>query len=143
MSPAGEQGDADGKAFKETGEFLGVLFGQDLRRRHEGPLVAIFHDLGQGHGGDDGLAGADVALDEAVHRSLAFHVVLDVQEGPRLVTGEFKGQLADEGLEQPAVGAAFDADLLAFATPPQEKTQLHVEELFQGQVVTGCILFLQ
>ena len=46
----------------------GVLLGQHLGRRHEGALVAALHRSEQRRHGDHGLAGADVALEQAVHR---------------------------------------------------------------------------
>lgn len=41
-----------------------------------------------------------------------------------------------------AVRAAFDALALAFMAPAQEQAELHVEELFKGQLAPGLFPFL-
>ena len=130
--PARQQDDADVQALKEAAEFFIVLGCQDARRRHEGPLIAVLYDLGQGQGGDDGLAGADIALDQALHGHFALHIGLDIEEGLGLAFRQGEGQVVIEGLEQMAVRAAFDALALAFMAPAQEQAELHVEELFKG-----------
>jgi hypothetical protein len=48
-----------------------VLGGQDLGRGQQGRLAAGVDDLRHGAQRDDGLAGADLALQEAVHRLVA------------------------------------------------------------------------
>ena len=45
-----------------------MLLGEHLGRRHERALVPALHRGEQGGDGDDGLAGADVALQQPVHR---------------------------------------------------------------------------
>ena len=44
-----------------------MLRGEDLRGRHQRGLVAVFDGHEHGLQGDDGLAGADVALQQAAH----------------------------------------------------------------------------
>ena len=46
----------------------GVLFGEHLGRRHQRTLMTALHRGEQHRHGDDRLAGADVALQQAVHR---------------------------------------------------------------------------
>ena len=45
-----------------------MLIGQDLRRRHQGGLVAVVHGDEQSQQRHDRLARADVALEQPVHR---------------------------------------------------------------------------
>ncbi len=45
-----------------------MLLGQNLGWRHDGRLHAAGDGFQAGNRGDDGLAGADVALDQAHHR---------------------------------------------------------------------------
>ena len=97
--PSRKQGNAHGQALKEAAEFLVMLGCQDFCRRHEGSLIAVFHDFGQGQGRNDGLAGTDVPLDEALHGHFAFHVVLDIEEGTGLASGQGKGQLVKKLLQ--------------------------------------------
>lgn len=60
-----------------------MLGGEDLRRRHHGPLPAILDGLDEREHGDDRLARADVALHKAVHRHRPLHVAADLL--PRLL----------------------------------------------------------
>ena len=56
-------------------------------RGEDGDLFAVLHGLEGGAHGDFGLAVADVAAEEAVHRLVGFHVALDVGDGGELVVG--------------------------------------------------------
>ncbi len=59
---------------------------REQRRRHEHrDLLAVLHRLEGRSYGDLGLAEPDVAADEAVHRRLAFHVLLHVGDRLELV----------------------------------------------------------
>jgi hypothetical protein len=51
----------------------------------DGDLLAVLHRLERGPHGDLGLAVADVAADEPVHRDRALHVGLDLVDGAQLV----------------------------------------------------------
>ena len=58
------------------------------RGRHEdGDLLPVLHRLEGGAQRDLGLAVADVAADEPIHRPPAKHVGLDLGDGPLLVAG--------------------------------------------------------
>ena len=114
---------------------------QNFCRRHEGSLIAVFHDLGQGQGRHDGLAGADVALDEALHGYFAFHIALDIEESTGLATGQGKGQPVEKLFQKRSVGAALDALFPAFPSPPEAQASLHVEQFFIGQLLPGLFLF--
>ena len=49
-------------------ELAVVLLGEDFGRRHDRDLIAVLDRLQRGERGDDGLAAADVALQQALHR---------------------------------------------------------------------------
>ena len=69
-----------------------VLLREDLGGRHHGGLVPVLRrhiDEGSGH---HGLAGADVALDEAVHEEAALHVLNAGFYRPPLGAGGLEGQ---------------------------------------------------
>ena len=70
----------------------GVLLGEHLGRRHQRALVAALH--GDEHRADrhEGLARADVALQQAVHRVRPGEVVLDLADRPPLRAGELVRQ---------------------------------------------------
>ena len=62
------------------------MLAREQRRRHEdGDLLAVLHRLERGAQRDLGLAVADVAADEAVHRDRPLHVGLDVVDRLQLV----------------------------------------------------------
>ena len=67
------------------GEGRVVLLDEQRGRHQDGDLLAVLDRLERGPDGDLGLAVADVAADDPVHRHDAFHVVLDVVDGGQLV----------------------------------------------------------
>ena len=70
--------DADRKAGEALPQRLLMLKRQHRRRREERHLLAVHHRLERGAHRDFGLAVADVAAQQAVHRRRRFHVALDV-----------------------------------------------------------------
>ena len=73
-----------GESFLEAFE---MLLGEDGRGREDRHLASAEHALERGAQRDLGLAEADVAADEPVHRRGAFHVGLHVDDRARLVRG--------------------------------------------------------
>ena len=76
---------ADREPFEHLHRAEVVLLGEHLGRRHERTLVAALHRDEQRGERDHGLARADVALQQPVHRRRAGHVVRDL--GDRRVPG--------------------------------------------------------
>jgi hypothetical protein len=76
-----------------------VLLGEDRRRHEHEHLLAGVGGLERGAQGDLGLAVADVAADEAVHRALGLHVALDELDRlalvGRLLVGELRLELGE------------------------------------------------
>ena len=66
--PPGEQQGLEPQRGEPAREILGVLFGEQLRRRHQRDLKTGFDGVRGRERGDDGLAGADVALHQPHHR---------------------------------------------------------------------------
>ena len=88
-----------------------MLLGQHGRRHQHGDLLAVVDRLERGADGQLGLAVADVAADQPVHRPRPLHVALDLAEG-----GELVGRLlvGEGGLElgcQSVSGGIGDAGL--------------------------------
>ena len=77
--------DLDREAGEALLQRLLVLEGQHGRRREERDLLGIHHRLERRAHGDLGLAVADVAAQQAVHRRGRLHVALDVRDGCLLV----------------------------------------------------------
>ena len=71
-----------------------MLLGQDLGRRHERHLQAVLHRDERREQRDDGLAGADVALQQPVHRLRPLQVVDDLLERLLLPGGQPERQHA-------------------------------------------------
>ena len=67
------------------GEGLEVLLDEQRRRHEHGDLLAVLHRLERRPHRDLGLAVADVAADQAVHRDGPLHVGLDLVDGAQLV----------------------------------------------------------
>ena len=120
---ARQLGDLDGKPREPGRERAEMLAGQQGGRHHHGDLAA-------GHGGDEGgaerhlgLAEADIAADQPVHRPAGGEILQHVGDGARLVVGFGVGEAGAEfvpgafrrrhdlGVAQAALGG--DADQLA------------------------------
>ena len=90
--------DRERVVLEALGEGAEVLLGEDRRRRQHEHLLAVVGRLERGAQRDLGLAVADVAADEAVHRLRALHVGLDVLDRlalvGRLLPGEARLELA-------------------------------------------------
>ena len=74
-----------GEAGEALGEGLEVLLDQQRRRHEHRDLLAVLDRLERGAHGDLGLAEADVAREQAVHRDRLLHVGLDLVDRLQLV----------------------------------------------------------
>ena len=81
-----------------------MLRGEDFGGGHHGDLVAVFDGDERGLEGDDGLAGADVALQQAAHGAGAAHVGDDFAEDALLRGGGLEGEHLLEGFADLVVG---------------------------------------
>ena len=79
---------ADGERREAILQRLQVLEREDRRRRQERHLLAVHDGLERRAHRDFGLAVADVAAQQAVHRRRRLHVALDVGDGVRLIDGQ-------------------------------------------------------
>ena len=112
---ARELADPERQAAEALGEVLEVLAGEQRRRRDHRDL----HAGGRGDvGGAErhlGLAEADVAADQAVHRAARFHVAEHVGDGAQLVLGLGIGEAGAELLPGVVVGRGQDRALAQLA----------------------------
>ena len=76
------------KSGEPLGQRLLVLKREHGRRREKRHLLSVHHRLERGAHRHFGLAVADVAAQQAIHRRRRFHVALDVVDGVLLVDGE-------------------------------------------------------
>ena len=82
---AGEHLDRDREGGQAALEGAEVLLGEDRGRDQDRHLAAVLHRLERRPQRHLGLAVADVAADQPVHRAAAQHVGLDLLDRPRLV----------------------------------------------------------
>ncbi len=115
-----------------------VLLGQHLGGRHQRGLVpAVDPGEHRGHR-DQGLAGADVALQEAVHRHPPLEVTQDLVDRPFLGTGEGERQAFSQPTDAGAVDPVDHTDLGRLDRPLTEhEGELHTEQLVEHQTTTG------
>ena len=101
-----------------------MLLGEKLRRRHDGGLVAVLHRQQGGKECDDGLAAADVPLQQTMHFAIAGHVGNDLAQRRRLRVGESERQrILECGGQLPAIlecNAAATLPLQGIGAPMQD-----------------------
>lgn len=89
----------DAQRLEPGGDLPEVLLGEDLGGRHEGGLMTRGHGAQGGERSYDGLAAADVALNEAVHGTVRGQIgedlVRDAALGVREVEGKLRKEAAD------------------------------------------------
>ena len=124
-----------------------VLLGQHLGRDHQRALVPALHGGEQCGQRDDGLARADVALEEAVHGEGPGHVGDDDGERAALRRRELVGQAGEEARDEGVGDAAGDlagrdvvvqgagVDLEGAAA--QDERQLEAEQLVEDEAAVG------
>ncbi len=84
----GEHTDLDRETGKPPLKGLEVLADEDRCRSENRHLFALEDRFEGGADGDLGLAVADIAAEQAVHRAVRLHVGLDLRDRPFLVVGE-------------------------------------------------------
>ena len=132
-----EQRHAQAGGIGERRDGLGVLARQHLGRRHQRGLRAGLHGDGHGHQRHHGLAGADVALQQAQHAVRGAHVLGDLLQRLALRVGEAEGQrVGDPGADAAVAGDAA-ARLRLEALAHQRQRQLARQQLVVGQALPG------
>jgi hypothetical protein len=94
---AGEEFDASARPFEQARDARVVLLGEDLGRGHEAGLLGARDSEEHGVERDEGLAAADVALDEAVGGRGGSEVALKSSTTPPGL-GECRGSGQDAGV---------------------------------------------
>ncbi len=114
-----------------------MLGGEDLGGRHEGDLEAVFDGDEGGLHGDDGLARADVALEQAAHGLGLAHVGGDLAEDAFLGGGGVEGKDLLEGAADGVICNEGGALSLAEAAALELEAELEEEELFEDEAAMG------
>ena len=111
-----------------------MLLGQDLGRRHERHLQAVLHGDDRRQQRDDRLAGAHIALQQAVHRLRSLQIVDDLLERRALPGGQLERQHAPRRFAD----AIVDDDAAGFGSatrraPPRHHARLEQKRLFEDE----------
>ncbi len=134
LEASGQKLDAIGRISEPEFDIAGVLFGQNLCRRHERGLVPILDRDDHSLDGDYRLSAADVSLQQSVHRFVAGHIIDDLFQCPLLRVGRIEGQDCADSFANAIgdldMGCLGLTDSLA-ATHAQSHGQ--PEELFEDQ----------
>ena len=88
-----QQGYADRHVAEKLHDGLQMLFGQDFRRCHDAGLVTVVDGDEHRHQCHEGLAAADVALQQTVHLPAAAHVLAYLADDALLGFGQLEGQV--------------------------------------------------
>ena len=129
-------------ACQDIDEIAVMLFGQDGGGRHDGGLRPGLVDHGSRQSRHHGLAGADIALQQAVHRLAGFQVEADLVQGFFLGIGQGEGQ-GGETRFQPGILHFEDAPGYGLpVTPLAQDTRLQEEDLVESQALAGGLEFL-
>jgi hypothetical protein len=110
-----------------------VLLGQRLGRRHQRSAEARFHGSEQSVERDDGLAGADVALEQPLHRRFAGKIAVDLRDRLLLVGGQLERQQLPVARDQVAGLAERSRPRLLAVRPGSRKADLEHEQLVEGE----------
>ena len=105
--------DRDGVILEPLRERPVVLLGEDRRRHQQHHLLAVLDRLERGAQRDLGLAVADVATDQAVHRPWRLHVGLDEFDRVALV----RGLHVREGVLEVALPVGVEGESVSLAAP--------------------------
>ena len=115
-----------------------MLLGQDLGGRHQRPLAAVGQRVHQCHRGDRGLAGTDLALQQAGHWPLEGQVVQDLVGHAALGSCQLERQAAFERLQRASLSGQGDHRVLLPGHAPLEDRQLDGQQLLEREAA-ACL----
>ncbi len=130
---AGEQGDAVAGGLKQASRREVVLGGQDLGGGHERGLVAVLDGNDGRFQRHDGLARADVALQQAAHGRRTLHVLGNLLQHPLLRRGRMEGQHPLEGIAHAVGDGEGDARLGAHIAPLHLQSDLEKKQFLEDE----------
>ena len=134
IAGTGAQREVDAKRFEPAFEIQVVLLGKNLRRCHERGLVTGFH--GEQHRGksNDGFAGADIAVEQAVHRTRRGQIGANFRDRAVLRAGERERQQPVKPLHRPARSAVRLAGLRDRFRAARGDEKLHREKFLEHEM---------
>ena len=142
LAPAFEKNHRQAEGGDEGLNSEKVLLGEDLGRGHQRRLVAIFHGPQHRAQPHQGLARADVALDEAIHNLGTLHLRGDLGDDPALGVRWGKRQGIPQGRHQFFTRReSYAVGLLAVFLAPPCQAQLEGEKLAKSQALARALRF--
>ena len=135
---AGQQGDAEPGLFEQPADVQVMLLGENLGRRHKRDLQAVLHGDERCHERYDCLAGADVPLQQPVHRLRALHVGHNFANDGFLIARQLEWQDLADGFPR-RIGDDYGASFpLRIGAPfPQHDPKLKEKELLEDQATVS------
>src|SRR3989344_2236175 len=120
---------------EELSQLAVMLLGQDLRRREDRRLKAVLHGQKRRQSGDDRFTGADVPLEQAVHRPAALEIGKDIRQDAVLGGGKNERDQPPEFIKQSRLSRDRPPPqfLLVFFAA-QEQAELEHEQFLKGQI---------
>jgi len=119
-----------------------MLVGQHLGRSHQRGRMPRGHGTEHGGGGNDGLATAHIAVEEAVHRMTRSQIVEDLAEDFFLGGGKVEGKLFEKSREQRALSRDNRGFARSLARPLPDEDALHFEKFLARQLRTRRLEFI-
>ncbi len=119
----GQQDAPDAESAAEWLEREKVLLSEGFRRRHERTLAAVLDRAQQRVERDDRLPGADVALQQPLHRDGADEVAVDLGDRPFLVLGQRERELLPVARDELAGAIEGDGDRVVIARMRDDELQ--------------------
>ena len=137
----GQQGHRDTDRREPLPDIEIMLVRKDFRRGHQGNLVAGTDNQQRGDSGHHGLAGTDIALDQAQHRRRFQHVLADFCQDPLLRARQLERQVIQEGPD-PAVSLVADNERgpRPDCFPDQAQAQVVRQQFFENQALLGRVV---
>ena len=126
-----------------------MLLGEHFCRDHEGALMAALHAVQKSRQCHDRLAGADVALQETVHRVRSGKISCNLADRPLLGGGQLERQAPEEFLDEarPARRRCDDVrdpgSLGRGGTFLHDKDELEPQQLVEGEAAAGGVSLLE
>ena len=153
---AAQPGQAHPQRHQPASQLLVMLFGENLRRCHEGHLPASSHCLAGRQRRNNGLASAHITLQQPLHRIGLGQIGGDLRHCALLRAGQGKGQYRQQRLGQSTIALQHWGALLATGekgTPQRhllrqrlielEPAPRRVVPLLQGSDVGACSRVMQ
>ena len=143
LDRAGDERTADVEFHADAFDREKVLLGEGFRRCHQRALAACLDRTQERVERDDGLARADVALQQALHRRRSRKVAVDLGDRLLLVLGQLERERGAVAVDQlPRLREGRGDRLLALGGPAGER-ELEHEQLVEGEPLSALLGFVE